>query len=57
MTSADFCRFSLPFQVRLLGYFPAYQQISPGKSAIFLSIYLPYLLLVAFDNMGFIMVS
>ncbi|TXK74029.1 hypothetical protein FU659_30050 [Paenibacillus sp. N3.4] len=35
----------------------AYRQISPGKNAIFLSIYLPHLLLLAFGSMDFTLLS
>ncbi len=52
MTSADFCMFSLLSQADLQSY-SAFIQISPGKSAIFLSISLLHLLSHAFGSKDF----
>lgn len=49
MASADFCALSLLSQVGL----SPITQISPGKNAIFLSIYLLHLLSYAFGSMDF----
>jgi hypothetical protein len=56
MPSADSCCFSQTSRPGLQSY-SVQQQVSPGKSAVFLSIYPPHLLPATFGSMDFVLFS